>query len=109
MPEVSRESFGVYVAERADTCIQFLLLARERMSLRVISHLQLILDVAKKYVGSREGMPFFGRDERLFAQSPKGFERIWLVNLRHFAAVTDLSGLCNQFDFTNSTGSELYV
>src|SRR5262245_48564655 len=69
----SRPLIVVRITQQAGADCQFFFSSRERVCLRVVDHLKLILDIAQKNVCRGQRITFFSRNERLRAQACNRF------------------------------------
>jgi len=112
---IAPELFGGAVAvvagvtKAAGAGSQFFRSGRERVSLGVVDHLQLVLHIAQEDVSLRERVALFRRDERLIAKRAETFHCISLAYLRDLSAVADLQRLDDQFDFADAARAQFDV
>src|SRR5262245_16032681 len=85
------------------------MIPRYGMSLRIVHHLELVFHIAEKDVSSGERVALILRDQTLFAQRLKSFQGVAMADLGQSRSMPNLEGLRNEFDFTDTTCSELDV
>src|SRR5262245_63922237 len=82
---------------------------RERVGLRIVDLLELVLHVAQEDISLRERVAFLRRDERLIAKRAERLQGVALAYLRELGAAADLQRLDDQLDFANAAGAEFDV
>src|SRR3989442_4339177 len=84
---LAQELFGgeaaiiVEVPQQAGTDRQFFVVAGERVGLRVVNPLQLVLHIAEQEISSKQRLVFFCRDERSITERSKGPQRLVLASV----------------------------
>ena len=107
--EFRRERRRRGVAAEAGEAFQRLLSSGDRVRLRVVEHLQAVLDAAQKGVGGGEVVGGVAADEALQPQAPQHRHGARTAQHRPLAAEDQLLGLHEELDVADAAAAELDV
>src|SRR5262249_2729910 len=79
------------------------------VAVRLLDHLNFVLDLTEESVGATEALPLASRYEAAVRQTRKSAERVGIAHLRVVAAVQELQRLREEFHFADAAATQLDI